>query len=302
MERIEINENKPETQTNITYNLPRPLTAENVINKALWGVLALLVLAVLATFFVEDLPGVVLNIRDIARDSLWVMFCCYSIGELLKKIYRNKGRSTDEYATAKKAAQDALDSLTEDELAERNNYCREYEDKAFELVLSRRLTSIGISNDDYWEKYAGLTKKELQERYGATLPKSTICALAKANKIKKMAYDPSFFLSTVHTEMGLSPSQMYNSHKEDVRDTISSIGTTFISSLCAVSIAGDLIFSFGTAALFAAIIKITITVIVGSFKATRGWNLAMVTEINHYLITVKECKNLKAYCAAKAKE
>jgi hypothetical protein len=83
---------------------------------------------------------------------------------------------------------------------------------------------------------------------------------------------------------------------------LSSIVTTFLSSLCAVTIAGDLIFSFTIAALFSAIVKITITVIVGSFKAMFGWNLSMVTEINHYLITVKECKNLKAFYAAKLKE
>ena len=95
----------------------------------------------------KDLPGFALNIRSFAIDGLWVMVGCYSIGEVLKRIFRNKGKSTEEYVKAQKEAKKELDSLTEDELAVRAEYCTWYENAEYERELRRLLSNIGMPKE-----------------------------------------------------------------------------------------------------------------------------------------------------------
>ena len=296
MERID--ERQEVNQVAATYIMPRPLTAEGIINKALWTVFVILILAVLSTFFVEDVPDAVIDIRQLAIDGLWLILCSFTIGELLKQIYRNKGRSTQEYKTVKAEAEKELESLTTGELSVRREYCKAYEDDEYNRCFERLLCAAGITADEY-KKYAYLTENELKKRFTA-LSKYQRKVIAKIHKLKPIYYDPSFFLSSTTAEGRRAPSQMYNADAENTRNTLTSIATTAVSSLCALSFAGDIIFSFSLATLVAAIVKITTIMIFGSFKAVFGWNLSMRTEINRYNVIVKECRNLKAF--AKSKE
>lgn len=300
MERIEINENKADLQPNTTYILPRPLTAESIINKALWVIFALLIFVVVSTFFVEDIPNVVVDVRQIAIDGLWLMLCSFTIGELVKQIYRNKGRSTEEYKKAKENADQELASLTTDELSARREYCKKYEQDEYNRCFERLLCTAGLTKDEY-KKYAHMDAKELKKRF-PELSKMQRVAIDRLNRLKPIHYDTSFFLAGEHLGKRQAPSEMYNVSVALNRNTLQSIFMTAAGGLCAVSFAGEIIFSFSQAALIAAVIKIATILIFGSFKAVFGWNLAMRTEINRYSVIVKECRNLKAFYAAKAKE
>lgn len=296
MERIEINENQANLPHNTTYVLPRPLTAESIINKALWAVFTLLILAVVATFFVEDIPNAVIDARQFAIDGLWLILCGFTIGELLKQIYRNKARGTAEYKQAKADADEQLASLTTDELSARQAYCKAYEENEYNACFDRLLIMAGITKDEY-KQYAHLDGKELKKRY-PHLSKMQRTAIVRLTELKPIYYDPSFFLSAAQGYGRHAPSQLYNADAENKRNTFTSFFTTAISSLCALSFAGDIIFSFSLATLVAAVVKVATILIFGSFKAIFGWNLAMRTEINRYNVIVKECRNLKAFHAA----
>ena len=295
MERIEEREYN---QVSATYIMPRPITVESIINKSLWTVFVVLILAVLSTFFVEDVPDAIVDLQQLAIDGLWLILCGFTIGELLKQIYRNKGRSTQEYKTVKAEADKELESLTTEELAVRREYCKAYEDDEYNRCFERLLFAAGITEEQY-KKYAYLTAKELKRRF-PELSKYQRKTIAEINRLKPIYYDPSFFLSMSQSEGRQSPSQMYNADKENKRNTLTSVLTSCVSSLCALSFAGDIIFSFSLATLVAAIVKVTTIIIFGSFKAVFGWNLAMGTEFSRYNVIIKECRNLKAF--AKNKE
>ena len=294
MERIPETTNIP--ITNNYFVKENKLFAESVINKALWTVLVFLVLSVLVTFFVEDLPGFAFDLRNMAIEGIWIMVCCYSIGEVVKRIFRNKGKATEEYKKARQTAQEALASLTMEELAARQEYCTWYENKVYNTELTRLLDKIGMTEEEYKEKYYLLSRKELKKKF-KDMPKKQLDTLSEICKLERIEYNPSFFLTTAHMRNGGSPSSMYNSDREDKRNSVTSMGTSVLSGICAVTFAGDLILSFSLAVLFAAIVKITITAIFASFKANFGWNLSMYTDIGHFTLQDKEVQNLKAWYA-----
>jgi hypothetical protein len=294
MERIPETATLAAPVTNNYFVKEHKLFAESVINKALWTVLVFLVLSVLITFFVEDLPGFVFDIRNMAIEGIWIMVCCYSIGEVVKRIFRNKGKSTEEYKKARTAAQEALASLTMEELAERQEYCTWYENQVYNTERTRLLDKIGMTEEEYKEKYDLRSRRELKKIY-KDMPKKQLDTLGEICKLERIEYDASFFLSTSHMRNGGSPSSMYNSDREDKKNSITSMGTSVLSGICAVTFAGDLILSFSLAVLFSAIVKITITAIFASFKANFGWNLSMLTDIGHFTMQEKEVANLKAW-------
>lgn len=287
-------DNIPQT-TNTYYIHKKEVTAESIINKALWTILVLLVISVLATFFVEDLPEFVLDLRALAVDGIWIAVCCYSIGEVLKRIFQNRGKGTEEYKKAKEEAHTALMSLTPDELAHRDKYCKWYEENAYNRVVERELANIGIDKDVYFSQYAVLSKRELKKRHKNKLTDLQIKELAKINKIEREEYNSFFFLTEEHIAEGMSPSQMYNTRKADTRNMISSAITSLATCLCAISFTGNLCLAFSLSVLFSAIVKITVTAVFGAFKARFGWNLSMVMDVGRFHTQVKEVSNLKKW-------
>ena len=286
---------QPAQTINTYYVKKKEITADGIINKALWTILILLVVSVMATFFVENLPAFVLDIRTLAVDGLWIAVCCYSIGEVLKRIFQNRGRETAEYKKARDEAQEALNSLTTDELAKRDAYCKWYEENAYNRVLERELLNIGIDKDVYLSQYAVLKKRELKKKYKGSLSSVQIKTLAKINKLEREEYNSFFFMSEEHILEGMSPSQMYDTKRADKKNMISSAITSGATCLCAISFTGNLCLAFSMAVLFSAIVKITVTAFFASFKARFGWNLSMVMDVGRFNTQVKEVANLKKW-------
>lgn len=287
---------------NVSQTLPRPVKSEDLINRTLYAIITLLFVAVVSTYFVEDLPGFVIDIRNMAIDALWLMLCCYTIGELAKRIYINKARGTKDYEDARKDAVDALAKITPEEGERRGEYCTVFENELYETVVTRILKNAGIEKKDFDEKYVSLNTKEIKTRYPSdVLTKAQFKSLKLANAVKRVHYDQSFLNSTIELSSGVSPSDMYNARKEDRKNMITSAFTSALSGLFGVTFAGELIFSFSLGVLFSAIVKLTLTLIFTSLKANFGWNLVMKTEINRYRLQESEAKNFKNWCAKNPK-
>lgn len=287
---------------NITQTTPSPIGSETLVNRTLYAIIAVLFVAVVSTYFVEDLPGFVIDLRSMAIDALWLMLCCYTIGELAKRIYINKARATKEYGEAKQAAREALEGLTADELERRVEYCTAYEDELYATEVKRLLKNASISEADYVEKYAALSAKEVRKQYPTELSKKQLKKLDEINRVERVHYDPSFLNSTTPTRARQAPSEMYDVGREDRKNMISSAVASVFSGFFGVTLAGELIFSFSLAVLFSAIVKVTLTLIFTSLKANFGWNLVMKTEISRYEMQKTEAGNLKSWCVKNPKQ
>ena len=281
---------------------PKKLKSSEIINKTLYGAIALLLVAILSTFFVEEIPGFVLDFRSIAIDAVWIMAASYTIGELFKLIFINKAKATEEYAKAKDMAENALNSLTSFELEHRAEYCKAYSEDLYNRHLKRLLSNIDVTEEEYMEKYHLLNYRELKAKYGLDVPKVKLKELAKINHLKRCDYNPEFFSATIDKDGNLVPSQMYDEDKENRKNRITTAFTSMASGFFCVTFAGNFIFSFSIAALFMAIVKITSVIIFASLKANFGWNLVMKTSISKYLLKVREVKNLKHYCSKLSRE
>ena len=285
---------------NVTYAptiKQKNVSPEGFMNGILCIIVAVLFAAILSAYFVEDAGGMLVELQDFAVEALWVIVCTYIIGELCKRIFINKARSTKFFQDKKKETEAELFSLTDEEREKRFEYCKEYEKNTFEAERDRLLKESGISLRDYVEKYQTLSKKELLARYpNDKLSKMQLNKLQEIRKIKPVRYNPDFLNITVKTVVGISPSEMYDVDKENGINMISSALLSIFGGVFGVSMAGELIFSFTPAAVFAAVVKTTITLITVALKARFGWNLVMRTEINRLGVQASEVKNLKRYC------
>lgn len=278
---------------------PKKIKSSDIINRALYATVVLLLLGVASTFFVKEIPDLVLDFRSLAIDALWVIVASYTIGELFKMIFINKAKATEEYNKAKESAETALNSLTTFELEHRGEYCKAYSEDMYNRNLKRLLLNIDVREEEYMEKYHLLTYRELKAKYGQELPKRKIRELANINNLKRYDYNPDFFSVTFDATGNLVPSQMFDEAKENRKNRIVTAFTSTISGFLSVSYAGKFIFDFSPSVLFMAIVKLTIVIIFASLKANFGWKLTMTTGINKYLLQVREVKNLRNFCEKK---
>lgn len=266
--------------------------AGEIINRVLYAIIALLLMCIMSTFFVEKVPDFVLDLRSFAIDSIWLMLCCYTVGELVKLIFFNKARCTTDYEKALQCAETALNTLTPNERNKREEYCQAYAKGVYNRKKTVLLNNANITEEEYDSKYFSMTYWELKARY-KDLSKAQRKNIAAIGRLKMREYDPSFLMSTEEIENDLMPSEMHNARKEDKRNKIKSALLSVASGFFCVTLAGELIFSFSISVLFMAVVKITSVVLFSSFKATFGWNLAMYTEISRYKLQVREVANLK---------
>lgn len=276
--------------------------AEEIINRFLYAIVGLLLLFILATFFVEKLPYVVINLRALAINAVWLSVCCYTIGELVKRIFINKGKCTEAYEASMQNAETALNSLTAEESAKCAEYCQEYAENVYNRKKMRGLTNARVSEKEYNEKYFSRSYAELKKQYGNELTKKQIKILAEVNKIKLLEYNPDFFSTATDLEPDCMPSERYNADTENKKNMFTSAFLSCVSSAFCITLAGEVIFSFSATAILMAIVKIASVIIFSSFKATFGWNLAMRTEINHYKLQVREVNNLKQWYKVKYRQ
>ena len=280
---------------NITYApviKQKKTMSEGGINTLLLIVMCILFIAMGATYFVDELPDIVLEPKMLVKDAIWVAVCGFSISEIAKRIFVNKAHFSAEYKQAVKDSKDALGTLTDDELNARAEYCKAYEEAVYYTERNRMLQDAHISIEDYESLYQGRDIKALKE---SGLAKNQIKILTAIGRLKRIHYDADFLNSTRVTNTRYSPSNLYNVTREDRVNTISSAIFTVLGCLFCVSLMGDLVFSFSKTALFTAIVKITFTMIIVTTKAVFGWNLVMRTEINRLETQKEEIANLKRW-------
>ena len=83
--------------------------AQKTVNSILVTIAILLFVGVMSTYFVKEIPNVIVDIRNISSQALWVFIGGYAIGEIFKKVAINRARTTKEYKEAKEATENAFE-------------------------------------------------------------------------------------------------------------------------------------------------------------------------------------------------
>lgn len=267
--------------------------AQKTVNSILVTIAILLFVGVMSTYFVKEIPNVIVDIRNISSQALWVFIGGYAIGEIFKKVAINRARTTKEYKEAKEETKKAFEENAKNKrLGYEKEYCEDYSDRHYKAEIRRILKSAMISEEDYYKKYFSLNKFEIKEKYPDNkLSKIQLKTIKKANSVKKIYYNADFLRSVEVANKNVSPSDLYNVQRKNVVNTIVSAITGFFACLFCASFAKDLIFSFSMDVLFEAVVKTIAIITMIAFKTQFGWSLVMETEINRLNLQTQEANN-----------
>lgn len=302
MERIKTE--TPAMQVTVNQTIKQSKTHTQVINGILTGLIAVIFIALVSTYFVEQLPDVALDIRNVSSQAVWVFLGSYAIGELFKYIFINRARASKDYKDVKETASKTLQKLNSEVSRERiEEYCEQYADKVFMSIRKNILSRERISYEEYMDKYVSLSKKEILSIYpDCVLSKRQLTAIEKANSVKKPVYSADFLLDCTGRDTLVVPSKMYSTTARNVRNTILSVIFGLLGTVFAVSFASELIFNFSAEVVMAAIIKIVILAVTVALKINFANSLVMDTEISRFNLQAVEAKNCMRFCGIKVVE
>ncbi len=268
-----------------------------LIDKILVSAAVLLFLAVLATYFVEELPATVISFRSLSLEGLWLFAGGYAIGEIFKILAINRARSSETYIKTKEKTEQTLNGIPKDKISRRQEYATAYENDMYLRERKRILESGKIDEREFEEKYFSLSNKEIKERYPDNrLSKKQLRTIAQANALKRVRYNADFLKTVQQTEAYVSPTELFNARKRNVKNSVTSAIFGFVGGLFAVSFSQSLLFNFSATILLNAIIKLIVIVVMIAFRTNFGWSLVMNTELNRFKLQQLEADNFTKWC------
>jgi hypothetical protein len=296
MERIPENKNAsaPQEQTVNNYYVTekqRKSPAE-VVDFAMGSIFVILIIAIIATYFVTFNVDIMVSIKKITWQAFWVWLASFCVGELAKKIFRRKGQKTENYQEAENDAKSAIKELNESEYADRaEDYCKYVTKSTIDRYRTHQLVTVGITLNTFEELYLGkgtsfLFKKILRKELSFLQAR----AINRCNHIKTKVYDPRFITSyAIEDNSALTPQQWYNTQAAEKKDFFFSIVFSAGASFGVCGIFYDFLLEFSTMALFLAIVKIIVMATTCALKANVGWNLSIM-EIGRNMTRASEAK------------
>lgn len=241
--------------------------------------IALLFVALIATYFVVFDVEAEIDIKRITVNTVWFAVGTFSIATLGKRLFREKGKKSDEYKTAARDANAAIEKLCESEYADRAaDYCKQYTIDAIKRYREHQLTVVGIKYEEYEEKYLSLGFFALLDKWlKKELTFEAFCALRRCNTVKMKPYNPNFILSyNSAVNADTTPSAMFNVEGADLWNNVSSAFATIFSAIFVGSLLTDVFFNWSAEVFFEAVVKIVMLAINFVFKAIFGWNLSLM--------------------------
>ena len=263
-----------------------------VVDFAMVAIFVVLIVAVVATYFVSLNVSTMVSLRKITWQALWLWLASFCVGELAKRIFRRKGQKTEEYKKAEEEACNAIKELNESEYGVMAvDYCRFVTKQTIERYRTHQLVTVGISLGEFNEKYLGKGRIYL---FGKVLKKELSMLQAKAisrcNRVKTKDYDARFITSySAEDNSALTPQQWHDTRTAERKDSVRSILFSAGASFGVCSIFYDFFVDFSAMAIFMALVKIIIMATTCALKANFGWNLS-VMEINRNRVKVTESK------------
>ena len=277
---------------------PRKSPTE-VVDFAMTTIFIVLIVAIIATYFVNFNVGAMVNIKKVTWQAFWVWLASYCTGELAKRIFRRKGEKTDEYKKAEEEATASIKALNESEYLDcAPAYCKYITQKTMDRFRTHQLSIVGIKLETFNDVYIGKGKLFLfWKMLKGELSFMQAKAINRCNHLKTKSYDPRFITSyNSEDNSSLTPQQWYDTRLAERRDAVRSF---FLSAGAAFGVCGifyDFIVAFSAEAIIAAVVKIIIMATSCALKANFGWNLSIM-EICRNKTKANEAKACMAWAS-----
>lgn len=283
--------------TNITV-INKPKADGAFVDVFMMAITVVIFVAMIASYFVKIDPSATISVQEVTVEVVWMLAGTVSIGELIKRYSRNRGRNTEAYKQAEANAREKMKRLCDSPYRSRvEEYCENYTENTIKSYRRHQLSLVGITPEEYCERWLGKGTRELFQ----ALKKKEISfdqfkAIRRCNRIKIKAYDPNFITSyNACFTMDKTPSEMYDAERADRINTINSLILATVSALFIGRMFVNVALNMTSAAVFSAIIKVIMILINVSFKASFGWKLSQM-EMTRNLLRGDETEACIEWC------
>lgn len=265
-------------------------------------VVAILLVVIFMVYLTNVAFDTDIDLKDFGMQAFILYFCTLSVNLLLRSYGRRKGRTTKPWQEAKKKVEDNNDSiLTEGYSALTFDYCRQWEESELENAQIRILSYVGISIEDFRDKYRVYRKKELQEKF-PDLTKLQIKYIRKAARVKRLRYNEKYLeVSEKRHGLRASPSGAYTSREVTFLQTIKLIISGLVTSLFSASLTLEIISEPTFATVVGCCVKIVMLLIFSTLGLVNGYQLTAMREPEEMNIKADEQKRFMRWCKEKEK-
>ena len=270
---------------------------KKTVDEYLDAVIIIIIVGIVATiicaFLVDFRFTAEINWKDFTADTLVVTVCTASLYILLRSLTMRKGRRTDMWVTAHADLEEGIDNIFNNNLsAYTTAYCREWEQAHLRESRAAVLDLVGITVEEYEEKYLIYSKRELKEKYPDLTDLQFKCIM-RAKRVRKCHYNPNYLISRHDTQAkyAVAPSERMSAAAKNRIYSARTVINCIITSGFSVGLFSDLIFNYSTEALIACIIKLAITAVFGVYGMVTGYNFATKTEVEEMQSRTDEIGN-----------
>lgn len=243
------------------------------------AIVAVLFVAIIITFLVEIVFDPHIDWKEIGVNTILISVCTVAIYVLMRYYSMRKGRNTKEWCEAS----ERLSALGKDILKDNrarfiSGYCRAWEDERLDSDIAAVLSPVGITLEEFKEKYAKYGKKELSEKC-PELTEYQLKTVLKAKRIKRLKFDERYFYVNANAGRRHSPSGGVKTKQLNQLAIARIVLTTLALSLVSASLLRDVIFDFSWASVVKCLIKVAITLFFGAIGMISGYNFTSVKEV-----------------------
>lgn len=245
-------------------------------------IVAVLAIIVAAMVFFTDLDGGFAITSDFSP-SLVVLFCCcvveyYSTKHMgTREGMREEGykKAIDKHKEASRACQ------TKVGMRGLMKFCTDYAEQDLIRRRNALLSQVGISYEEYSEKYMKLGPKELPSE----MPKAVRKAIAKANKLRPVVISQDNLIFAVEDEKQIKL-KLSTARSERIKD-ITFIVPTLISTFFAASMVIEVIQDLSFATVTACMLKVFCIIL----NAVKGYQNGYYNIVDGHV----ECAEARTY-------
>ncbi len=261
-------------------------------------VVVIMFASMIVAFLVNFVFTLEINLQQIAVDAVLISACTTAIYLMVRAYAMRKGRKTELWKKAEEEVQKSGKAIRDSGAAKYiPKYCRAWEEERYVETVSGVLGAVGITYEEFKEKYSKLSIKEIK-RGGFDLTDFQLKAVIKAKRVKRLKFNERYFYGNAESSHGRtrSPSSGLTARQINNLTAGRIVLTSILTSFLSATLLYDVVFNFSVEAVIQCIIKITITIFFGAVGMLGGYNHAVVREVNEMKAKSDDIQDLLKWC------
>ncbi len=261
-----------------------------------------IVIAIVLTFFVTFIFDPHFDWKDVGVNTVLITACTIAVYLLVRYYAMRKGRKTRVWVEASEKVQQRGKTIIENDKAKLiPKYCRAWEDERLKNDITVTLAPVGITYEEFKEKYAILGKEELVKKY-PELTAYQVKTILRAKKIKRLKFDERYFyVNSTPSSRSRAPGGGIST-KQLNRLTVARITlTSVVTSLVSAALLRDIIIDLSAASLIKCVIKLAIIIFFGAIAMIGGYTFTSVKETNEMNAKSDEIDVFLKWCEENSK-